>query len=186
MGARLLAVTGLAALLGACVHTPAPAYQPGVENLRTLRAAEGQPIVVGDFDAGPKVNDTRLGGLRGSSMTGAEDGLFSTYLQHALEAELRQAGRFDPGAGLRLEGTLVHNQLDASSGSTGFARVAARFVLRRGDEVVFDKELAAREEWESSFIGTIAIPGGMQGYVATVQKLVGTLFADPDFRAATR
>ena len=109
--ARLLLAPALAAVLAACVHTPAPAYQPGVDNLRALRAGPATPLAVGDFDAGPKVDDERLGGLRGSSMSGAEDGLFSTYLQRALEAELRQAGRLDPEADLRLEGTLVRNQL---------------------------------------------------------------------------
>ena len=184
--ARLLLAPALAAVLAACAHTPAPAYQPGVDNLRALRAGPATPLAVGDFDAGPKVGDERLGGLRGSSMSGAEDGLFSTYLQRALEAELRQAGRLDPEADLRLEGTLVRNQLSANSGSTGYANVAARFVLRRGEDVVLDKEIAARAEWESSFMGALAIPAGMQGYVSAVQKLAGALFADPDFQAATR
>ena len=142
--ARLLLAPALAAVLAACAHTPAPAYQPGVDNLRALRAAAATPLAVGDFDAGPKVDDERLGGLRGSSMSGAEDG------------------------------------------STGYSNVAARFVLRRGEDVVFDKEIAARAEWESSFIGALAIPAGMQGYVSAVQKLAGALFADPEFQAATR
>lgn len=186
MKSRLLLAPALAAALSACVHTPAPAYAPGVDNLRALRAGPATPLAVGDFDADAKVDDARLGGLRGSSMSGGEDGLFSTYLQHALEAELRQAGRLDPDAPLRLEGTLLRNQLSANSGSTGYANVSARFVLRRGEDVVFEKTLSAREEWESSFMGAIAIPAGMQGYVATVQKLAGTLFADPDFQAAIR
>ena len=59
-------------------------------------------------------------------------------------------------------------------------------MLRRKGEVVFDKVVKADDQWESSFIGAIAIPAGMQGYVATVQKLVGTVFADPDFVAASR
>ena len=96
----------------------------------------GVLLTVADFDADPKLDDGRLRGLRGSSMTGASDGLFSTYLQQAFEAELRQAGRLDPDADLQLHGTLVHNKLDASSGSYGRASVGARFVLRRKGEVV--------------------------------------------------
>ena len=186
MRPRLLLARPLVAALAAGGHTPAPASPAGVDNLSVLRADPATPMAVADFDADPKLDDGRLRGLRGSSMTGASDGLFSTYLQQAFEAELRQAGRLDPDADLQLHGTLVHNKLDASSGSYGRASVGARFVLRRKGEVVFDKVVKADDQWESSFIGAIAIPAGMQGYVATVQKLVGTVFADPDFVAASR
>ena len=35
------------------------------------------------------------------------------------------------------------------------------------------------------FIGAIAIPAAVQGYAATVQVLLGELFADPAFKQAT-
>lgn len=180
------AVLSAAALaLAACVHAPAPAYQPGIANLQALRAG-GAPIGVDGFAAEAGVNDSRLG-MRGNSMTGAGiDGAFSTYLQTALETELRNAGRLDAAAGLRLSGTLTENRLDANGSSIGRASVGARFVLTRDGRVVYDKVHSADHAWESSFLGAIAIPAAMQGYAATVQKLSGQLFADPDFVEATR
>lgn len=184
---RFLAIPAVLSL-AACAHTPAPAYQAGVDSLVALRAAPAEArLAVGDFDAAPDVNDAKLGGMRGSSLSGASsDGLFSTYLQQALETELRQAGRLDPEAGLRLTGTLTENYMNATGSKEGIGRVSARFVLRRGDEVVFDKVLQAKHRWESSFMGAIAIPAAFSGYAATVQKLTRELFADPAFQAALR
>lgn len=182
---RVLIALGLAASLSACLHSPAPQYQPGNANLTLLRAQPEAKLAVDAFQATGKVENSRLG-LRGNSMTGAGDGTFSTYLQQALEAELRNANRLDPDAKLRLSGELLENKLDASSGSTGRASIQARFVLTRDGKVVYDKPLRAEHEWKSSFMGAIAVPAAMENYVATVQKLVGLLVADPDFVEATR
>lgn len=183
---RAGAAVAALSLLAACVHAPAPAYQPGLDNLRTLRAGTSL-IAVEDFAAADGVNDSRLS-MRGvNSMTGAGgDNAFSSYLQQALEIELRNAGRFDADSGLRLSGTLTVNQLESADLSIGRATVAARFVLTRGGRVVYDQVHKARHEWESSFLGALAVPAAMQGYSATVQKLVGVLFADPAFIAASR
>jgi len=182
---RAGAVSAAMFALSACANVPAPAYQPGIGNLQALRVA-ATPIGVDDFAAAPGVNDRKFG-LRADSMTGAgSDGSFSTYLQQALEKELRNAGRLDDAAGLRLSGTLTENRLDANGMSVGDATVGARFVLTRDGRVIYDQVHSVDHEWESSFIGALAIPAAMQGYSATVQKLVGELFADPAFIEATR
>lgn len=182
---RAGAVLATLLVLAACAGAPAPAYQPGVANLLALRAGTA-PIGVDDFAAEDGVNDRRLG-LRADSMTGAgSDGAFSTYLQQALEKELRNAGRLDDAAGLRLSGTLTENRLDASGFSVGHASVGARFVLTRDGRVLYDKLHSVDHEWASSFIGALAIPAATQGYSATVQKLIGQVFDDPAFVEATR
>lgn len=183
----LRGAAALAALLtlAACATAPAPAYQPAVANLQALRAS-ATAIAVDDFGAEAGVDDSRLG-MRADAMTGAgSDGAFSTYLQQALEKELRAAGRLDAAAGLRLSGTLTENRVDAANLSVGRAWIGARFVLTREGRAVYDKMHNVEHEWESSFIGALAIPAAMQGYSATVQKLTGQLFADPAFIEATR
>lgn len=182
---RAGAVAATLLTLAACANVPAPAYQPGVGNLQALRVATTS-IGVDDFGAAAGVNDRKFG-LRADSMTGAgRDGSFSTYLQQALETELRTAGRLDDAAGLRLSGTLSENRLDANGMSVGEATVGARFLLTRDGRVIYNKVHSVDHHWESSFIGALAIPAAMQGYSATVQKLIGELFADPDFVEATR
>lgn len=182
---RVAVALAMLSALAACAGSPAPAYQPGIANLQALRVS-ATPIGVDDFAADAGVNDSRIG-LRADAMTGAGgDGAFSTYLQQALETELRNAGRLDAASGLRLSGTLTANRVDANGFSVGRATVGARFVLTRDGRVVYDKAHSADHEWESSFIGALAIPAAMQGYAATVQKLIGQLFADPAFIEATR
>lgn len=179
------ALPALLLLLGGCVHTPAPTYAPGNDNLMALRAQPGAKLAVDAFQAAPKVANTSLG-LRGNSMSGGSDGTYTTYLQQALEAELRNAGRFDAASGTRISGVLLANQLDASGTRTGKASIRARFVVTRDGAVAYDKPLQADHEWESSFMGMVAVPAAMENYVATLQKLIGVLLVDPEFVEATR
>lgn len=181
---RGVAVAAALSTLAACMHAPTPTYQPSVANLHALRVGAA-PIGVDDFAAAAGVNDSRFS-LRGVNSMSAGDGGYSAYLQQALETELRNAGRLDAAARLRLSGTLTTNRLDASSLSVGRASVGARFVLTRDGRVVYDKVHTADHQWEAAFLGAIAVPAAIQGYAATVQKLTGQLFADPAFVEATR
>jgi hypothetical protein len=58
-------------------------------------------------------------------------------------------------------------------------------MVDRSGQVVFDKMLSATQQWDSSFIGAIAVPMAVQNYAGAVQKLVGVLLADSDFQHAT-
>lgn len=187
MRSRLLLAAALPALLllGGCVSTPAPAYAPGNDNLTVLRGQAGGQLAVDPFEAAPNVPNEKLG-LRGNSMTGGSDGTFTAYLQHALEAELRNANRYDGKSTTRISGVLLANQLDASGTRTGKASIRARFVVTRDGVVAYDKPLQADHQWESSFIGALAVPMAMENYVATLQKLIGLLVADPEFAEASR
>lgn len=50
----------------------------------------------------------------------------------------------------------------------------------------YPRTIRIENSWESSFMGAIAIPAAISGYSATVQKLLGELSADPEFRRATQ
>lgn len=174
---------GTIVALAACAHTPAPAYQPAVDNTERLLALPGSARV-GDFDAATGVDDDSLS-VRGALMSGGADGRYSTYLRDALAAELAASGRLDPGSPVVVRGTLLHNSLHGAA-DTGRAFVRARFVAKRGEEVLYDRTLDGVHEWESSFLGVLAVPLAMQGYVGAVQALLGELFADPEFGSAIR
>lgn len=179
---RLLVVAAGALLLAACITAPPPRYQPGIDNTQALLQGGHGPIAVGRFDAAPGVEDNKLN-VRGSTLTGGSDGTFATYLKEALVTELKTAGRNDDKAAAVVSGTLTDNKLDAAV-KTGTADVAARFVVTRHGTAVYDKTLAAHQEWDSSFMGAVAIPAAMRNYAAAVQKLLGKLFGDPDFEKA--
>lgn len=186
IGKRLSLTTLLAICLLAsgCVSMPAPAYQPSISNTEVLLHGKSS-LAVEAMDAANGVNNKSLS-VRGSSLKGGSDGTFSTYLQEALVAELKTAGRYGPGSNTRIDGTLVKNQLDGGAIKTGTAVVGAHFVVTQSGSAVYDKTLEAQHTWDSSFIGAIAIPAAMENYAAAVQKLIGKLFGDPDFVKATQ
>lgn len=184
-----LALVATLALQSACVSMVASKYQPGLANAEVLGRQNGAaPLRVGAFSADPALDGKPLN-VRGSTLSGGEDGKFSTYLREALSTELKTAGRLDDHAALEISGELLQNRLNggsATSGTaTGNATVQARFVIKRDGAQVYDRTLTAEHRWPSSFMGAIAIPTAFDNYTATVQKLLQQLFSDPQFERTT-
>lgn len=180
----LVAAGALCLSLTACVSVPATKYQPGIDN-SSLLLQHQLKMDVGTFTAAAGVENHSLS-MRGSQLKGGTDGTYAAYLREALITELQTAQGYVIGDHLSLEGQLTANELNAGAVKTGTAQVGARFVLKRGDTVVYDKVLIAEHQWESSFIGAIAIPAAMDNYGTTVQKLIGKLLVDPEFVSAAR
>ena len=170
----------LSMLLGACVSMPAPAYQASVDNSEALLGSGNSKISVGQFDAAKGVSNKSLS-IRGSTLKGGSDGTYSTYLKEALTSELHTINRLDTAGGTVISATLTANELNAANIKTGKSVVGARFIVSREGVVIYDKPLIATHEWESSFIGGIAIPAAIDNYSVTIQKLLHKLFTDPDF-----
>ena len=166
-----------------CAHMQLPAYPPGNDSSTRLLQGSGK-IAVEPFSAAPGIRDQGLS-VRGSPVDGAADGRFSTYVHDALVSELDTAHRFDPASPVRISGELTRNTLDGSGVSKGTARVGVRFTVTRNGQPVYTRDIDVSHEWESSFIGMIAIPAAVQNYVTTVQKLLGKLISDEEFTRAT-
>jgi hypothetical protein len=64
------------------------------------------------------------------------------------------------------------------------ATVAATFVVTRNGASVYDKLISVAHEWDSSFIGAIAIPEAINQYTQMYARLLEKLFADEDFKKA--
>lgn len=181
------ALVATLALQSACVSMVASKYQPGLANAEILsRQLDAAPLRVGRFSADPKLDSKPLN-VRGSTLSGGEDGKFSTYLRDALSTELRTAGRLDDNAASEISGELLQNRLNGGGAAVGDgqATVQARFVIKRDGAQVYDRTLTAEHHWPSSFMGPIAIPAAFDNYTATVQKLLQQLFSDPQFERAT-
>lgn len=178
---RPILALALGLLLVGCSTVPVPAYKPPIDNTETLLKHPQDKLAVGNVQAGIDVPDIKLS-VRASALTGAgPNHTFSTYLQEALTAELTAAGRFDAAAPTQIEAVLTQNELDSSGFSKGTANLGARFVVIRDKQAIYNKTLTVQHEWESSILGGIAIPRAIENYPTAVQKLVGKLFADPDF-----
>lgn len=178
---RQLAATsaaGLLLMMSGCA-SQAPAYQATNDNVRALQALPGGKVALGQFTV--KSEDLNHLTLRGGDYQAPTGGSFSEYLKSALRAELESAGKIDSGSRVTIIGELQGNELDAAIG-TGTARISARIIVIRNGERVYDKVIIGSSQWESSFMGVIAIPAARQHYADTMKQLLAKLFADQDFQ----
>lgn len=181
---RILALLPILLAYG-CITVPAPAYQARIDTTSSLLSSPTVAMNVGHFSPDGSVNNTRLS-LRGNGMTGGEQGTFTGYLQRALEIELRTAGRYDANSTTVIGGRLLRNEVNAAGVDSGSAHLSAQFKVTQGGQTLYDRELIADKSWASHFMGPIAVQAAMEGYVATMQDLIGKLFADPDFKFAVQ
>jgi hypothetical protein len=174
------------AALTAC-SSVAPKYTLVPENVNRLRDAGFEPTRLGDFNAAAKNgNDVNHLTIRGGTYQSPYDSSYVSYLREALRMELDEARLLNPNATVEVSGFLLRNELNAAGIATADAQIEARFVVKRDGQVRFDKVLTATHQWESSFMGNIAIPRAQQNYPTVIQKLLANLYADPDFIASMR
>lgn len=176
----LFAVIALAAT--AACSTPAPIYQPSVDNVLTLKRGGTATVRTGEFTS---TADNRPS-LRASPMVSPYNDSYGEYLRTALRLELTEAGRFSEQAAIEVGGVLVKNDIDANGFKTGIGQISARITVKRDGALRYDKEVSTTHEWPSSFPGMIAIPAARDNYLPLVQKLLKQLYADPEFIAAIK
>ncbi|TWI48723.1 hypothetical protein IP92_02115 [Pseudoduganella flava] len=163
--------------------------QPVASMDNTVKMRDGSakaPVAVGAFalDAGkPAAMDQSVSVRGGNTLASPIDNSFAQYLKETLRVELEAAQLLDPNSQTRIEGTLMDSMLDPAM-SIGKGHLQARFVVKQAGTVKYDRTLEVNSEWESSFMGAVAIPAAVQHYQQMYRKLVSQLFDDPDFRKA--
>lgn len=178
-----LAALALAALT-AC-STMAPKYAPDPVNVNLLRDGNLASARLGQFNVDARYGeDVNHLTIRGGTFQSPYEGSFVAYLKEALRIELGEARLLDPGSTVEVTGFMARNQINAAGFSTADARVEARFVVKRGEQVRYDKVLSAMHEWDSSFVGAIAIPKAVDNYPVVIHKLLTGLYSDKEFIAA--
>jgi hypothetical protein len=121
--------------------------------------------------------------IRSNTVSSPVDGSFAKYLKQTLSVELAAAGLLDAASDRVIHGRLTDSQVDAAM-SRGTGSLAARFTVKRGGATVYDKEHRVGADWESSFVGAVAIPAAINEYSALYRKLVASLLTDTAFRDA--
>lgn len=183
---RLTHAACLASVLLAAVFTVgcagvAPNYAPSIDNVQSLKQSGAQPAKVGAVVVQADIPGGKSIGLRANSMTSPVGENFGDYIATALRQELELAKLLDAQSGVEISGTLLRNNIDAGGFSTNSGQIEARFLVKRAGQLRFDKVKRIEHSWESSFAGAVAIPRAANNYPVMVQKLIGTLVADPDF-----
>jgi hypothetical protein len=176
----------LLAALTAC-SSVAPKYTLVPDNVNRLRDSGMESARLGEFSAEPgNQNNVNHLTIRGGAYISPYDGSYVNYLKEALRMELDEARLLNPNANVELSGFVVRNEINAAGISTADAQIEARFVVKREGQVRFDKVLTAKYEWESSFVGNLAIPRAQQNYPLVIQKLLSALWAEKDFINAVK
>lgn len=186
MNARvILAVCFLSTLLSGCVQMTMGPHQATLQNIELLKKPEILPMNVGTFGLSPG-KDPAINinvSIRGSTLSPANGASLSEYLKDAVSAELKAAGKYEPGSNLVIKGLLTESQVDAPIG-TGTASLGANFTMTRAGAVVYDRTHQVNATWPSAFIGAEAIPTAVNEYTSLFKKLIARLFEDKEFQMA--
>jgi len=176
-----IAIVAVVLATAGCVSEPVQPYQPSFENVQLLKrqAPRTNGVELGVFSGGP----TRLN-VRGSSALSPVGSGFADYLRGALEAELAKAEMLRPGGGARVTGTIIGTDIETGTGSTARAWLDAEIVVSGSAGERYRRQLRVEHQWESSFVGAIAIPLAFQAYPQLVQRFLQELYADPAFGKA--
>lgn len=176
---KVVVLLSMIALLSGCAMT-APNYTPSIASVSAIKNSGATPAAVAKASvAKPELNKISLR----SNPLKSPYGDYSSYVEQALKKELSDAGLLDANAGTVIGTTLTKNDIDTGM-ATGTGNIAAIFTVTKAGKKIFEKEIAATETWESSFVGAIAIPNAVNAYPAMVNKLVTKLFSDKEFLTA--
>ena len=143
-------------------------------------------VKIGTFDSDKNPVNANPISLRGSSLVSPYNDSYASYLGEAIKQELTLAGKLNTGAEVEISGVLLKNDIDATGFSVAHGNIEARFVVQKAGKVRYDQMKSIRHEWESSFVGAIAIPRAQQEYPNLVQKLLAALYEDQSFLQALK
>ncbi len=179
-----VAVSGTA-LASGCSLT-APRYTASLDNVQKLKDGAIAPTKVGTFKSDPgKDNPTSIS-IRGSSLASPYNNSYADYLAESLKQELSIAGKLAPDAQIEVTGALQKNDISIPPVGSGSGDITARFIVTRAGAVRYDQVKSVHDEWESSFVGAIAIPRAQEQYPILVQKLLAAVYTDPAFIQALK
>ena len=165
---------------------PAPNYAPSIDNVEALKKSGITAPNVGAVTVSADLPGGKSLSLRANTMVSPVGANFGDYIATALRQELELAKLLNAQSGLEISGALLRNNIDAGGISTNEGQIEARFVVKRGGQVRFDKVKRIEHKWESSFAGAVAIPLAANNYPVMVQKLISSLVTDPEFVQSLR
>jgi hypothetical protein len=174
-------------LLVSCSTLSLGPPQPSLTNIEVVRAAQFGQVRVGTFTlaSGLPTAMDKVHMVRTNSVV-APQGSFAAYLGETLRAELRGAGRYSEDAATTVNGQLLDSDLRGGMAPTNSARLSARFEVVRDGAIAYRREISVEDQWESVYLGVIAVPASINHYTELHRKIVGVLLKDPEFAKATR
>lgn len=172
----------LVMVLAGCT-TVAPPYNPSFSRVEMLKQANLNKVKIGEVKA--KEPGVERVTIRGGTMKSPYE-TYANYLGQAIKEELQRSNLVDAAADYTITIDLLKNDIDGSGVSIGTADLSARFIALKSGVVVYDQVHTIHHEWESSFIGAIAIPNTINNYPVAMHKLVGEFLTDENLLKALK
>ena len=171
-----------AVLLSACT-LKVPPYNADIGNVSKLKKATNEPLSLGKIESEKKLNKLSL---RGSPLISSVGTSYGQYIENALQQELELAKLWSGVAKKQVSGKVIAQDIDISGFSEGSAFLKVNFIVSEEGATLYDKVITAEHNFDSSFMGSIAIPNGQRSYVELVQKLLSNLYSDKEFIASLK
>lgn len=181
----VICMIGLSYIESGC-SIMAPQYSASIENVQKLKDGGNIAAKVGKFDSSTDQTNANPISLRGMSLLSPYENSYAVYLVEAIKQELALAGKMNLGTDIEISGVLLKNDIDASGFSTATGNIEARFVVKKGEAILYSQVKTIHSEWESSLAGMVAIPRAQQEYPQLVQRLLAALYDDQAFLRALK
>jgi len=175
----------LALLSAAGCSMTAPPYSAHVSNTVALREAGFEKVSVGEFRKDPAARKNVDKVMARASPVQSPYGSYTAYMREALAAEFDHADLLDPKSNIRIEGVLLKNELGGNL-EREYAEIEMDLKVTRDGATVYQAKKLTRYDWESTFLGAVAIPRAVANYQVGVQRLIAAYIADPAFIAALK
>lgn len=163
-----------------CAAVKAPAYTPQYETLDKLKKLKIANVSVGMFQPSDPQDPLNRISLRGASLTSPNES-FAQYLEDAMRSDFKEIDRYEANAKIQIEGTILKNDIDVLSISTGYSVIEIKLVIKKQGNITFEKNYSANTEFESSYAGAIAMQNGVVEYPRLIRKLLSTVYEDSAF-----
>lgn len=168
-----------------CTSFSAPSYSPDYQTIDTLKKNPLEKMAVGQVqpsDPNARVNKISL---RGANLV-VSGGTYSSYLEQAIRSDLIEMKLFDPNASVRIDATLLKNDIDVSGISIGRGAMEVQIMVVKNGTTALSKTYQANTEFPSSFAAAVAVPKGQGEYPNLVKTLLKQVYSDPEFIQAVK
>lgn len=170
-------------VLSGCTLKPG-LYKPDFNSINELKELNVKSLAVAPTSYQNKwaaTQEVEEVNVRGGRLVSPYGETFAEYLKVSLEEHLKSANLYDPTSSLIISAVLLQNEVHANGVITGNADISAKFIVRQGDNTIYEKIHTIHHEWDSSFLAAVAVPNALANYPIAMQKLINSLMSDKDF-----
>lgn len=167
-------------VLSGCGTIQAPPYTPNYEKIDQFSSDSLSKVSLGEFlptDKNAPVNKVSLRAMN----LGTSQGHFAGYLQASMKSDLREMGIYNPNSSRSIEANILENDIDISGLNEGTGTISVDVTILENEQTLFMKNYKANTQFESAFLGSVAITRGANEYPVLIKTLLSKIYQDSEF-----